>query len=92
MALPSDEFGKKVIKDAMFEISASMTRIEGERDYIKESIAKVCEEFELSKKTFRKLVRTYHKQNYDKEIAEHEEFETMYEELTGQTTSGVAHE
>ena len=85
MALPSDTFGKKVIKDAMFEISGAMTRIEGERDYIKESIAKVCEDFELNKKTFRKLVNTYHKQNFSKEVAEHEEFEKMYEDLTGET-------
>ena len=85
MALPSDTFGKKVIKDAMLEISGAMTRIEGERDYIKESIAKVCEDFELNKKTFRKLVNTYHKQNFSKEVAEHEEFEKMYEDLTGET-------
>ena len=85
MALPSDTFGKKVIKDAMLEISGAMTRIEGERDYIKESIAKVCEDFEINKKTFRKLVNTYHKQNFSKEVAEHEEFEKMYEDLTGET-------
>lgn len=85
MALPSDDHGKKVIKDAMFEISASMTRVDGERDLQREAIAKVCEEFELNKKTFRKLVRTYHKQNFSKEIAEHEEFETMYQELTGES-------
>ena len=85
MALPSDDFGKKVIKDAMLEISGAMTRIEGERDYIKESIAKVCEDFEINKKTFRKLVNTYHKQNFSKEVAEHEEFEKMYEDLTGET-------
>ena len=85
MALPSDTFGKKVIKDAMLEISGAMTRIEGEREFIKEAIAKVCEDFEINKKTFRKLVNTYHKQNFSKEVAEHEEFEKMYEDLTGET-------
>lgn len=87
MALPSDDFGKKVIKDAMLEISGSMTRIEGEREFIKEAIAKVCEDFEINKKTFRKLVNTYHKQNFSKEVAEHEEFEKMYEDLTGETNA-----
>lgn len=85
MALPNDEFGKKVIKDAMFEISGAMTRIEGERDFIKEAIAKICEDFEINKKTFRRLVNTYHRQNFSKEVAEHEEFEKMYEDLTGET-------
>lgn len=87
MALPSDDHGKKVIKDAMFEISASMTRMDAERDLQKEAIGNVCEEYELNKKTFRKLVRTYHKQNFTKEIAEHEEFENMYQELTGEVTN-----
>ena len=83
MLLPSDPVSKKAIKDAMVEISNSMTRIDAERDYIKESVKAICEEHELNKKTFRKLVRTYHKQNFSAEVAEHEAFETMYEELTG---------
>jgi hypothetical protein len=73
----------------MNELSASMTRIEGERDFIKEAISKVCEDFEMNKKTFRRLAKTYHKQNFSKEVAEHEEFETMYEQLTGETSLGA---
>lgn len=42
----------------------------------------------LVKKTFRRLAVTYHKQNFSKEVADHEEFETMYEQLTGETTLG----
>ena len=63
-----------------------MTRIEGERDLIKEAVANICEEYELSKKTFRRLAKTYHKQNFSNEVAEHAEFETMYEQLTGETS------
>ena len=85
MFLPSDPLSKKAIKDAMVEISNSMARIDGERDFIKEAITNICEEHELSKKTFRKLVRTYHKQNFSAEVAEHEAFETMYEELAGES-------
>ena len=83
MALPNDPHAKKAIKDAMVEISNSMTRIDGERDFIKEAVNNICEEYELGKKTFRKLVRAYHKQNFSAEVAEHEEFEAMYEELNG---------
>jgi septation ring formation regulator EzrA len=88
MSLPSDPAARKAIKRCMDELSASMTRIDGERDLIKEAITNICEEYELSKKTFRRLARTYHKQNFSKEVAEHEEFETMYEQLTGETTLG----
>jgi cysteine sulfinate desulfinase/cysteine desulfurase-like protein len=89
MSLPQDPAARKAIKDCMNELSASMTRIEGERDFIKEAISKVCEDFEMNKKTFRRLAKTYHKQNFSKEVAEHEEFETMYEQLTGETSLGA---
>jgi hypothetical protein len=42
----------------------------------------------MSKKTFRRLATVYHKQNFSREVAEHEEFETMYEQLTGETSLG----
>ena len=88
MSLPSDPAARKAIKRCMDELSASMSRIDGERDFIKEAIANICEEYEMSKKTFRKLAKVYHKQNFSKEVAEHEEFETMYEQLTGETSLG----
>lgn len=89
MSLPSDPAARKTIKDCMEEISNSMTRIEGERDFIKEAINNTCEEFQLNKKTFRKLVKTYHKQNFSNEVADHEEFELMYQQLTNETSLGV---
>lgn len=88
MSLPSDPAARKAIKKCMDELSASMARTQGERDFIKEAINNICEEYELSKKTFRRLAVTYHKQNFSKEVADHEEFETMYEQLTGETTLG----
>lgn len=81
----NDPSVRKAIKDCLSEISASLTRIEGERDLIKEATKNICEEYELNKRTFRKLAKTYHKQNFSKEVAEHEEYESMYEILTGET-------
>jgi len=81
------EFTRSVRK-VLDELSGSLSRIDGERDYIKETISKVCEEMELNKKTFRKLVKTYHKQNFSREVADNEEFERMYEKITGETTLG----
>ena len=88
MSLPSDPAARKAIKKCMDELSASMARIDGERDFIKEAINNCCEEYEMNKRTFRKLAKVYHKQNFSKEVAEHEEFETMYEQLTGETSLG----
>lgn len=86
MNMPQDPAKRESIRKVLVELSASLTRIEGERDYIKETVKNVCEEMELNKKTFRKLIRTYHKQNFSKEVADNEEFETMYELITGETT------
>ena len=88
MSLPSDPAARKAIKKCMDELSASMARTEGERTFIKEAINNICEEYEMSKKTFRKLAKVYHKQNFSREVAENEEFATMYEQLTGETSLG----
>jgi hypothetical protein len=88
MSLPSDPAARKAIKKCMDELSASMARTEGEREFIKEAINNICDEYEMSKKTFRRLAKVYHKQNFSREVAEHEEFETMYEQLTGETSLG----
>ena len=61
------------------ECSNSMTRMEGEKDFIKEAIANVSKELELPKKLVAKMAKVYHKQNYDEEVAVHEQFETLYE-------------
>lgn len=80
--LISSAADKKAIREAMREISSSMTRAEAERDLIKEIIKDISEKYEIPKKTFRKLARVYHNQNFTKEIEEHEEFELLYENIT----------
>jgi regulator of replication initiation timing len=86
MNIPSSPADRKAIYDALKEISNSMTRIEGERDYIKEAINNTCENYNLNRKTFRRMAKVYHKQNFNREKEEHEEFETMYETITNTTT------
>lgn len=75
---------RKKIKDALQEISNSMTRIEAERDLIKDIKADLFEEFKevLSKKQIARMARVYHKQNFEEEVASHEQFEMLYEEVT----------
>ena len=83
--IPSSPTDRKAILDCMKELSASMTRTEGEREFQREAINELCDNLELSKKTFRRMAKVYHKQNFTKEIEEHEEFETMYETITNST-------
>jgi hypothetical protein len=73
---------KLKLEGALKDMSVSMTRISAERDLQKNIINDVCEELQLNKKVFRKLAKTYHKQNFDDEVATHQEFEKLYETVT----------
>jgi hypothetical protein len=86
----SNPADRKAILDCMREISSSMTRIEGEREFIREAIKTICDEKDLNTKTFRKMAKTYHKQNFNKEIEEHAEFETLYQTITNTATMDQA--
>ena len=61
------------------ECSNSMTRMDAEKDLIKNAVKDICEELQLPKRLVNKMVKVYHKQNYDEEVATHEQFETLYE-------------
>lgn len=69
---------KKKIKQALVEISDSMTRIDAEKDLIKDIIQDTADNFKLPKKYLNKMARIYHKQNFSKEQQETEELETLY--------------
>ena len=76
------------IKKLLAEISGSMTRIEAERDLIRETIKDMSEKFLLPKKTLARMAKFYHKQNYSQEVAEHEEFEDLYETIVQEKNNG----
>jgi hypothetical protein len=73
---------KKKLMNALKDMSASMTRVEAERDLQKNVKKDICDELDLNKKVFAKLAKTYHKQNFSEEVQTHEEFETLYEDVT----------
>ena len=72
---------KKKIKDALFEISNCMTRVDAEKELIKDIINDLADNFELPKKTVRKIAKAYHKQNFTQEVADSEEFQELYESI-----------
>ena len=81
MTITSPEDRKKIFA-AVREISNSLTRIEAERDLIKETVKEVSDTFQIPRKTINKIAMTYHKQNMTQVEQEHEEFVDMYEEIT----------
>lgn len=74
----SSQADRDKIKKMLGEVSNSMTRIEAERDLIKETIKEMSQEFNLPKRTLNKMAKVYHKQNFLREREEHEEFEDLY--------------
>ena len=77
----SNPAAKKRVSDSMQEISGSFTRIEAERDLIKNIICDLSEELEINKKLLRKAARAYHKQNLAEEQQQMEEVATLVESI-----------
>ena len=74
------------IKKMLGEVSNSMTRIEAERDLIKETIKEMSQEFNLSKRQLNRMAKVYHKQNFSREQEEHSEFEDLYTSIVENNT------
>lgn len=70
---------KAKVLGCLQEISNSLTRIESERDLIKEILQKMQDEHEIPKKLSRKLAKTYHKRSYEEEVAQQNDFVEIYE-------------
>jgi ssDNA-specific exonuclease RecJ len=81
MSQISNPADREKIKKMLAEISGSMTRMEAERDLVRETIKDMSKQFNLPVKTLNRMAKVYHKQNYSQEIAEHEEFEELYETI-----------
>lgn len=71
------------IKKAVQEASDSMHRTEGERTLQKEIVSDLFDTYKLPKKNINRMIRIYHKQNYQEEVASQHEFEELYESVTG---------
>ena len=81
--IPSDPAIQKKIKDAMQEASASYTRTEGEKDFLKELFADLAKETELPKSYLREISRLYHAQNIAEVTADRENVVELYEKIFG---------
>ena len=85
--IPSTQEDKKKIRNAMDEISNAMTRIEGERDHIKEIKKKLKDDFTFSLKVINRMAKVHHKRNFTEEQSQNEDFEVLYESVNGSATA-----
>ena len=81
--LPSDPNSRQKIKIAVEEISNSMTRMASERDYIKDTIAKISDDHQLPKPAIKKMATIYHKQNIQEQSDQFDDVVSLYETVFG---------
>jgi len=79
--IPTAEKDRRLMKEVMVSVSNSYTRIEAERDYIKESIECLSEDIGIPKKYLNKMARIFHKNNVDEVVAEIEDIEALIETI-----------
>ena len=66
------------VRNAIVEISNSMTRSAAERELVREIIKKIHTEESVDKRIIRKMANVYHKHSFQEETAINEEFETTF--------------
>ena len=80
--VPSSQEDKKKIRQALQEISDSLTRMEAERDLIKDILQTVEDNYKIKKKYTRRLAKVFHKQNFNQVQQDQQDLETLYESVT----------
>lgn len=76
-------FDKQKVKAVLVEVSNSLTRIDAEKEFVKDAIDAASKIHEIPKKTLNKMAKVFHKNNYAQELSSIEEFTTMYENIVG---------
>lgn len=81
IAIPSSPEDRKLVLNALKEISNSFTRSEAEKDFIKEAVNELSEKVDIEKKHIRQLARIYHKQNLTEVRDQVDTIEALYEAI-----------
>ena len=63
--LPSNPADRKKIMDAMSEISNAYTRIDSEKEYVKDALDTLSKTYNLPKRVLSKLSKVMHKGNFE---------------------------
>lgn len=82
--IPSNPADLKKIKDVVAEITNSMVRVESEKEYQKEAVADLSEQFTIDKKFIRKMAVDSFKDQFEKNADEFDSYSTLYEKVMSQ--------
>jgi hypothetical protein len=79
IVIPSSPTDRKIISDAMKEISNSYLRQQAEKEFVKEAIDELSDKVGIEKKHLRQLARIYHQQNLTEVRDKVDTIEALYE-------------
>tara|TARA_B100000929_G_scaffold290599_1_gene284893 strand:- start:47838 stop:48149 length:312 start_codon:yes stop_codon:yes gene_type:complete len=86
---PSSPEDRKKIKGVIEAMSNAMTRIEGEREYIKEAKKALKDDFNLPMKEITTMLNDFHKQEFDSRVQRFEEYTDLYESVMKSSEDNV---
>lgn len=81
IVVPSNPQDLKKLKDGIEELTNSMTRVDGEKDFQKEAIENLSEESGIDKKHIRRMAVDSHKDQFKKKANEFDEYASLYESV-----------
>lgn len=87
LILPSDPAVRKEILGFLSEMSASYTRMEAEKDLVKEALKNASDKYQIPKKLLGKLSKHYHKSSFASALNENEDFQALVEAIVPQEDS-----
>jgi hypothetical protein len=79
--IPTNQEDRKKLKAMIVEMTNTLSRVDAEREHLKEIAAVASDEFGIQKKIINKLARTMYKNNYTDLQQENQHFEFLYESL-----------
>jgi len=82
-ALSNDD--KKKVKNVIYALNDSLTRVAAERELQKQAIEEIFDELGIDKKIIRRMAKVYYKANYNTELEEHNSFQEFYDGIIKDT-------
>lgn len=79
LIIPSSPADLKKLKDAMDEGDLCLTRIDAEKEALKDIIDTISEELELPKSAVSALIRHKHRADFDKKSTEFDDFTELWD-------------
>ena len=77
-----DEKQLKELKNAIQEINNYYSEIDHRNNLVKEIIGLTSDNTKIPKKIIARMAKVYYKQSFQEEVAQHKEFESLFEGIT----------